>query len=181
MSLSSVTTGATIYYTVDGSTPTHSSTVYSGPIVVNGTSLTIRAFGSATGYQDSPVVVGTYQIQAAASPAATPTFTPASGTSFSSTLSVTIADTTAGAAIYYTTNGKIPTTRSTLYSGPIKVSASKTIKALAVKTGYTETAIGSAAYVIKRHEDDRHDHFRSDDERDNSDHERDAGGSVPVR
>ena len=65
VSLSSATTGAIIYYTVDGSTPTHSSTVYSAPIVVSGASLTIRAFASATSYQDSPVVVGTYQIQAA--------------------------------------------------------------------------------------------------------------------
>jgi hypothetical protein len=147
VSLSSATTGATIYYTVDGSTPTHSSTVYSGPIVVNGTSLTIRAFASATGYQDSPVVVGTYQIQAAASPAATPTFTPASGTSFSSTLSVTIADTTAGASIYYTTNGSAPTTSSQLYSGPFTISATTTVNAIATASGFTQSAQGSASYT----------------------------------
>ena len=147
VSLSSATAGATIYYTVDGSTPTHSSTVYSGPIVVNGTSLTIRAFASATGYQDSPVVVGTYQIQAAASPAATPTFTPASGTSFASTLSVSIADTTAGAAIYYTTNGSTPTTSSQLYSGPFTISATTTVNAIATASGFTQSAQGSASYT----------------------------------
>ena len=124
VSLSSATAGATIYYTVDGSTPTHSSSIYGAPIVVSGASLTIRAFASATGYQDSPIVVGTYQIQGAPSPAATPTFSPASGTSFPSTLSVSIADTTAGAAIYYTTDGSTPTTGSHLYSGPFTISAS---------------------------------------------------------
>jgi hypothetical protein len=145
--LSTATPGATIYYTVDGSTPTHSSAVYSAPIVVSGASLSIRAFASATGYQDSPIVVGTYQIQAVASPAATPTFTPASGTSFSSTLSVSIADTTPGAAIYYTTDGSAPTTSSPLYSGPFSISASTTVNAIATASGYTQSALGSASYT----------------------------------
>jgi hypothetical protein len=70
VSLSCATPGPTIYYTVDGSTPTHSSSVYNNaPIVVSGNSLTIRAFCSAGGFQDSPIVVGTYQIQAGGSPA----------------------------------------------------------------------------------------------------------------
>ncbi|MEA2539182.1 MAG: hypothetical protein QOH35_548 [Acidobacteriaceae bacterium] len=147
VSLSSATTGATIYYTVDGSTPTHSSSVYSAPIVVSGASLTIRAFASATGFQDSPIVVGTYQIQGAPSPAATPTFTPASGTSFSSTLSVSIADTTAGAAIHYTTDGSTPTTGSQLYSAPFSISASTTVKAIATASGFSQSAQGSASYT----------------------------------
>ncbi len=147
VSLSSATTGATIYYTVDGSTPTHSSSVYSAPIVVSGASLTIRAFASASGFQDSPIVVGTYQIQGAPSPAATPTFSPASGTSFSSTLSVSIADTTAGAAIYYTTDGSTPTTGSQLYSAPFTISASTTVKAIATASGFSQSAVGSASYT----------------------------------
>ncbi len=147
VSLSSATTGATIYYTVDGSTPTHSSNVYSAPIVVSGASLTIRAFASASGYQDSPIVVGTYQIQSAVSPAATPTFSPASGTSFSSTLSVSIADTTAGAAIYYTTDGSTPTSGSQLYSTPFTISASTTVNAIAIASGFSQSAVGSASYT----------------------------------
>jgi hypothetical protein len=62
-----------------------------------------------------------------------PTFTYNSGTG-----AVTIACATAGAAIYYTTNGTVPTTASTLYSTPFTVSsaASTVVNALAVATGY---------------------------------------------
>jgi hypothetical protein len=147
VSLSSATSGSTIYYTVDGSTPTHSSSVYSAPIVVSGASLTIRAFASATGYQDSPIVVGTYQIQGTLPPAPTPTFSPASGTTFSSTLSVSIADTAAGAAIHYTTDGSTPTTGSPLYSAPFTISASTTVKAIATAGGFSQSAQGSASYT----------------------------------
>jgi hypothetical protein len=79
--------------------------------------------------------------------AATPTFAPASGTSFSSTLSVSIADTTPGASIYYTTNGSTPTTSSTLYLGPFTISASTTINAIATASGFSQSAQGSAGYT----------------------------------
>ncbi|HEY4046493.1 MAG TPA: chitobiase/beta-hexosaminidase C-terminal domain-containing protein [Acidobacteriaceae bacterium] len=79
--------------------------------------------------------------------AATPTFTPASGTMFPSTLSVSIADTTPGTTIYYTTNGTTPTTSSSVYSGPIAISATTTIEAIATATGYTQSAVGSASYT----------------------------------
>jgi sugar lactone lactonase YvrE len=62
VTLSSATPGSVIYYTTDGSTPTHSSAIYSAPIVVSGASATIRAFAFAAGYDDSPVVTGNYQI-----------------------------------------------------------------------------------------------------------------------
>ena len=144
--LSSATPGSTIYYTVDGSTPTHASAAYGAPIVVSGGSLTIRAFSSASGYQDSPIVVGAYQIQAAGA-AATPTFTPASGASFSSTLSVSLADATPGAKIYYTTDGSTPTTSSPLYGTAFALSASTTVHAIAVASGYTQSSTGSASYT----------------------------------
>jgi hypothetical protein len=144
VSLSSATPGATIYYTVDGSTPTTSSAVYNSPIVVSAATLTIRAFAAATGYQSSPIVMGTYQIQGTA---ATPTFTPVSGTSFATTLSVSIADATPSAAIYYTTDGSTPTTASPLYSAPFTISATTTVRAIATASGYTQSAMGSANYT----------------------------------
>jgi hypothetical protein len=61
---------------------------------------------------------------------------------------VTISDTTPGANIYYTTNGTTPTTSSSVYSSPITVSASETLEAIAVATGYSNSAVGSAVYAI---------------------------------
>lgn len=55
--------GGKIHYTVDGSQPLSSSPVYAGPIVVKGTALTIKAFASAPGRKDSPVITGTYHIR----------------------------------------------------------------------------------------------------------------------
>jgi streptogramin lyase len=59
VTISDSASGATIYYTTDGSTPTTSSSVYSGAITVN-SSETIRAIATAKGYSKSKVVSGTY-------------------------------------------------------------------------------------------------------------------------
>ena len=79
--------------------------------------------------------------------AATPTFSPAGG-SYSSAQSVTISSATSSASIYYTTDGSTPTTGSTLYTGAVSVSSSETINAIAVASGYTQSAVGTAAYTI---------------------------------
>jgi hypothetical protein len=77
----------------------------------------------------------------------TPTFSPAAGT-YTSAQSVTLSDSTSGATIYYTTDGSTPTTSSTTYSGPITVGTSETIHAIATASGFTASAVGSAAYTI---------------------------------
>jgi hypothetical protein len=57
-------------------------------------------------------------------------------------------DTTPNAVIYYTTNGNTPTAGSTQYSNSITVSATETIRAIAVAPGYSNSSIGSAAFTI---------------------------------
>jgi ribosome-binding factor A len=143
VTISDVTPGAAIYYTANGTTPTTSSTLYTGPIVVNATT-TIEAIAVANGCASSLPIQALYTIE---SPVATPTIAPASGT-YTSVQSVTISDTTAGATIYYTTNNTAPTTASTVYTGPIAVNSSETIQAMAAALGFSNSAVATATYVV---------------------------------
>jgi hypothetical protein len=77
----------------------------------------------------------------------TPAFSLAAG-AYSSAQTVTISDATSGATIYYTTNRTTPTTSSAVYSGPIIVGASETLEAIAAATGYSNSAVATAAYTI---------------------------------
>ena len=79
--------------------------------------------------------------------AATPTASPVAGT-YTSAQSVTLTSATSGASIYYTTNGSTPTTSSTLYSSAINVSSSITLKAIAVKSGYSNSSVLTSSYII---------------------------------
>lgn len=110
--------------------------------------VSINDSGMVTGgYFDKNGVIHAFVLAPGA--AAAPSFNPPAGT-YSSTQSVTISDSDASAAIYYTTNGQTPTTGSTLYSGPISVSANETIEAIAVDAANWSgsSAVASAAYTI---------------------------------
>jgi len=75
-----------------------------------------------------------------------PQFSPAAGT-YNAVQSVNISS-LAGAAIYYTTDGSLPTSASTPYAGPITVSANETITAIATASGYGPSAPASASYIL---------------------------------
>jgi hypothetical protein len=80
-------------------------------------------------------------------PASTPVFSPAAGT-YTSPQTVAISDATSGATIYYTTNGSLPTTNSTKYTGPIAVGYTETLEAIAVASSYSNSATATAKYTI---------------------------------
>jgi hypothetical protein len=80
-------------------------------------------------------------------PAATPVFSPGAST-YTSIQNVMISDSTPGATIYYTIDGTTPTTGSTAYSGPIAVSTTQTINAIATAPDYAASAVASALYTI---------------------------------
>jgi RHS repeat-associated protein len=59
VTITDATSGATIYYTTDGSTPTTSSTIYTGAITVSSNE-TIEAIAGATGFTNSGTVIANY-------------------------------------------------------------------------------------------------------------------------
>jgi N-acetylneuraminic acid mutarotase len=80
-------------------------------------------------------------------PAATPNISLAAG-SYTAAQTVILSDATPAATIYYTTNGSTPTTASTVYSGPITISASETLEAMAAASGYANSSVATAIYTI---------------------------------
>lgn len=139
------TPGTAIFYTTDGHTPTAKSIPYTHPVAipVSPDVQTLEAIAFLPRSLASPVTKAKYVITL---PVATPTFFPSSG-NYSGSVSVTLSDATEHSAIYYTTDGKMPTAASKRYSKPITVSSSETINAIAGADG-SVSGVGSARYTI---------------------------------
>ncbi len=147
---STVPTGSVVF-TVDGSTEAtvtlaSGTASYSTASLAAGSHTVSASYEGCTALSPSSASV-TETVNAAEQPASAPAFSPAVGT-YASAQSVTLSDATAGATIYYTTNGATPTTSSTLYKGAIPVSASETIEAIAVASGYTNSVVATGSYTI---------------------------------
>jgi len=148
ITISDTTSGATIYYTTDGSTPSPgvgTTKKYSSAFTLSASS-TVKAMATANGYLNSPQANVSYTCQRAVKP----TFTPTGG-SISATQTITMNDTTSGAKIYYTTDGSVPSPgmgTTTQYSSPITLSASATVKAIATAVGYVTSPMASTTYTV---------------------------------
>jgi hypothetical protein len=159
LTLTDANPDAELFFSTDGSQPSITlADAYTGPITIT-SSETVNALAyvhgiTVAGYiadvfgqgsLQSPVASATYTINLPL--AATPTFSVPAGT-YTSAQTVTISDATTGATIYYTTDGTTPTAKSTAYAGPVTVSATETIQAIATATGYTQSALATVAYTI---------------------------------
>jgi chitinase len=83
---------------------------------------------------------------------ATPVFSPGGG-NYTSAQNVSISDSTSGASIRYTTDGSTPSeTAGTIYSGPVNISGTTTLKAIAYKSGDADSSVASATYTINSSE-----------------------------
>ncbi len=143
VALSSATSGATIYYTLDGTLPTTSSTVYTKEIVIKAAT-TIKAIAAKAGMANSEVVSFSYQPGVQVPAASVIPGTVTYGTQ------VELSCATAGAAIYYTTDGSEPTTDSSVYSGVLTLTKDTTIRAIAVKAGMLNSDEGVFAYTVSK-------------------------------
>ncbi len=144
VTLSSKTPSAQIFYTLDGTTPTPASTPYTDPVTVS-SDATLMAMASAPGFIQSAVSTANFTFTNQTPPVE---FRPAAG-SYENEQHVTISDPDTKAKIYYTTNGATPTTSSRLYTGPVAVLVSGTLKAIAVVSGLRNSNVGTAAYAIQ--------------------------------
>ncbi|MBA3845234.1 MAG: chitobiase/beta-hexosaminidase C-terminal domain-containing protein, partial [Planctomycetes bacterium] len=120
--------GVTLRFTMDGSDPSESSWSWPGPLAITDTT-TVRVRAFQPGRQPSAVASATYQIQF---PLTTerPVFTPVS-LDYTGPVAVTLATSTSGATIRFTTDGSMPTARSPIYTAPLAISATTTIHARA--------------------------------------------------
>ncbi len=78
---------------------------------------------------------------------ATPTFTP-NGGCFLLPQTFTISCTTPDATIYYTVDGSMPTTSGNIYSTPLTVTATTTLRAVATADGHDNSEIATALFTI---------------------------------
>lgn len=83
----------------------------------------------------------------AATTVAAPTFAPVAGTYYNA-VNVSLNCSTPGAEVRYTTDGTTPDGTSTLYSTPINIATTSTVKAIGIKAGLTNSAVSSATYTI---------------------------------
>lgn len=77
---------------------------------------------------------------------AVPTFSPEAG-SYNTPQTVTITTATSGATIYYTTDGSTPSSSSTLYTSAITITATTTIRAIAILNGISSD-VATATFTI---------------------------------
>ena len=76
------------------------------------------------------------------------TFSPNGGT-FGSAKLVTLSSATVGTEIRYTTDGTVPNVGSSLYSTPISVSSTQTIRAIAIKSGMRTSAVTTVSFIFR--------------------------------
>ena len=130
--------GARIYYTTDGSTPTHESDLYTGPFQVSGR-VTVKAITVVYGQHASDIAT------------ASATIIDAPEISLDSDSGYVSISATPGAEIHYTKDGSTPTAESPVYTGPFRLAQAVlnpktyTIKAIAIVSG-NESPVASERY-----------------------------------
>lgn len=150
-------TASTVHLDLTGAASTNANVILFSPNlavpIAGWTRMTTGTVGQTSFDLTKPSATSAF-FAAAIGPIATPTvatpvFSPAGG-SYGAPTNVTVTCATAGAAIYYTTNGSTQTNSdSYIFSGgTIYVSGVITLKAKACASGYIDSGVASATYTI---------------------------------
>lgn len=142
LSINCSTPGAVIRYTTDGTEPNEKSPIYTEPITLNG-KMTIKAIAMKDGCTSSYTVAASYDVPCRVN---TPTFSIPSGT-YKYGQQLLINCSTPGAVIRYTMDGTEPTKSSSIYTGSITISGKRTVKAIALKDGYSNSFVATSNYT----------------------------------
>ena len=125
--------------------PHHQVHLYTGPISIT-TTTTLKFIGYDLVGNAGPVGTETYTLD---STGPTVTASPTSSTFGPAGISVTLSSADADLdAIYYTTNGDTPTSSSTLYTGPISISTTTTLKFIGYDLVGNAGPVGTETYTL---------------------------------
>jgi hypothetical protein len=132
--------GATVHYTTDGSVPDESDPEYTEAIDVD-VNTTVKARAYLDDWPPGRVATSAYELKVA-----TPVLEPPEG-SWDHPISVDITTETPGSNIRYTTDGSTPTSSyGNVYVGAINVDSYTVIKAIAYRSGWTDSDVASGTY-----------------------------------
>ncbi|MGN0656397.1 MAG: FN3 associated domain-containing protein [Ruminiclostridium sp.] len=133
----------TLYYTINGKTPSKSTLKYTDKFIVDDDT-TIKCVAYKNG-QYSKVVTREVEVDQCKS---VETDTPTSQT-YKDSVKIKLSCATAYSKIYYTTDGTDPTKFGKLYSGAIELTEDTTVKAYSRAKGYADSAVKTFTYKVE--------------------------------
>ncbi|HAT10978.1 MAG TPA: hypothetical protein DCS97_10380 [Planctomycetes bacterium] len=143
VNLASLTAGAEIRYTLDGSTPGAGSLLATGAIELPG-SVTLKAIALRDGWIASPVFSAAYTLRVVA-----PTLSPTPGT-FAAPMTIAAALADAQAVLRYTLDGTAPTVASPpLPADGLQLTSTATVRVIATRDGWANSAVVRATYTLR--------------------------------
>ncbi|HOT46434.1 MAG TPA: chitobiase/beta-hexosaminidase C-terminal domain-containing protein [Spirochaetota bacterium] len=151
ITITTATAGADIKYTLDGTDPATSGTaiLYSSPFtIILGTTVNAVAIDPLSTMANSTVITASYFIDYAQ--VAPPVFAPPIGI-YTSSLTVALSTSTAGATIKYTIDGSDPSASNGAVGTSVRIADVTVLKAFAYKSGMADSIITNSAgipYII---------------------------------
>lgn len=135
----------TIRYTLDGSTPSVNSPIYTAPFTVS-TQTVVKAIAIDQNGRISQVQAQRYTF---VQPPPQVALTPNGGNSYDPvTINMAASGGTAPYTIFYTVDGSVPTVNSFVYNNPFTISQPQTIRAIARDARGTLSAVVSRSYTF---------------------------------